>query len=208
MEDNTSDIRDRIRTVMNKVGKNSITFSEEIGIQQSTLSHIINGRNRPSLDVIMKIHQRYPEVSFDWLINGTKDISSDTGNVEMGQEVVMNRAANSLDDGIANPNGGTRTYIGTASPASPSSSEPFVVGTSKPRTGMSDLFDQNNVSGVSSNPIPANPATPSKIMQQGMQASPLKEVIKYIEKPAKHVTEIIIYYDDNTWEKFTCEKQK
>ena len=91
MEDNTNEIRDRIKTVMNKVGKNSITFSEEIGIQQSTLSHILNGRNRPSLDVIMKIHERYPEVRFDWLINGEGNMYSEQSDVENEQEVMMNQ---------------------------------------------------------------------------------------------------------------------
>ena len=45
-------------------------FAQEIGIQNSTLSHILNGRNRPSLDVIKKILRRFPEIDPDWLIFG------------------------------------------------------------------------------------------------------------------------------------------
>lgn len=209
MEDNTSEIRDRIKTVMNKVGKNSITFSEEIGIQQSTLSHILNGRNRPSLDVIMKIHERYPEVRFDWLINGEGNMYSDQSDVENEQELMMNHSSTPFSEGAAISSSGTRTYMGTASqsptPSSPSS--PFVVGASKMRAGMSDLFNQGSAPSMSPNPVPPNPiAQPAP--QQGVSMFPPKEVIKYVEKPAKRITEIIIYYDDNTWEKFTCEQPK
>ena len=42
----------------------------EIGIQGSTLSHILNGRNNPSLDVLKKILNRFRTVSSDWLILG------------------------------------------------------------------------------------------------------------------------------------------
>lgn len=211
MEANTNEIRDRIKIVMNHVGKNSITFSEEIGIQQSTLSHILNGRNRPSLDVIMKIHERYPQISFDWLINGNGEMENTTVASSGDQETMVNRSSGSYNAslynniGIGNPEGqaGMRSYMGTASPT-PSESAPFVVGSSKPRAGMSDLFEQ----GIEP-PMPgASPVASAHPIYQSDErmapSMPPKEVIKYVEKPCKKITEIIIYYDDNTWEKFTC----
>lgn len=45
-------------------------FAAEIGVQNSTLSHILNNRNNPSLDVLKKILSRFPEISADWLILG------------------------------------------------------------------------------------------------------------------------------------------
>lgn len=200
MEANTGDIRDRIKEVMNKVRKNSITFSEEIGIQQSTLSHILNGRNRPSLDVIMKINQRYPEISFDWLINGVGSMDADEHNVGTEQEI-MNRSTGSFSGNNSIPgSGGTRSYMGTASPTA-TGTAPFVVGASKPREDMPDLFQQNSVENTS--PISERMM---RSQQQPDIPMPPKEVIKYVDKPCKKITEIIIYYDDNTWEKFTCEK--
>ena len=53
------EIKDRIKMIMEKENMASGAFAESIGIQQSTLSHILNGRNNPSLDVIMKVHQKY-----------------------------------------------------------------------------------------------------------------------------------------------------
>ena len=45
-------------------------FAEEIGIQRSAMSHIISGRNNPSLDVLLKILERFAYVDSDWLLFG------------------------------------------------------------------------------------------------------------------------------------------
>ena len=64
------DEKDRIEKVMLTEGMNSAQFAAEIGIQGSTLSHILNGRNNPSLDVLKKVLNRFRTVSSDWLILG------------------------------------------------------------------------------------------------------------------------------------------
>ena len=64
------EIKDRIKMIMEKENMASGAFAESIGIQQSTLSHILNGRNNPSLDVIMKVHQKYNYVNLEWLLYG------------------------------------------------------------------------------------------------------------------------------------------
>ena len=45
-------------------------FAEEIGVQRSSISHLISGRNKPSLEFIQKILTRYPEISTEWILNG------------------------------------------------------------------------------------------------------------------------------------------
>lgn len=64
------DEKERIERIMLKEEMNSAVFANEIGIQGSTLSHILNGRNNPSLDVLKKILNRFRTVSSDWLILG------------------------------------------------------------------------------------------------------------------------------------------
>jgi DNA-binding XRE family transcriptional regulator len=61
---------DRIKKIMQTEEMNSAQFATEIGIQGSTLSHILNGRNNPSLDVHKKILNRFRTISSDWLILG------------------------------------------------------------------------------------------------------------------------------------------
>lgn len=62
--------RDRIEQLMEAEGLNSIQFANETGIKSATLSHILNGRNNPSLDVMKRILDRYRTVSSDWLFLG------------------------------------------------------------------------------------------------------------------------------------------
>lgn len=64
------DEKERIEEIMRKEEMSAALFASEIGIQGSTLSHILNGRNNPSLDVLKKILNRFRTVSSDWLILG------------------------------------------------------------------------------------------------------------------------------------------
>ncbi|MDD3321252.1 MAG: helix-turn-helix transcriptional regulator [Paludibacter sp.] len=64
------DEKERIDKIMQKEEMTAAVFASEIGIQGSTLSHILNGRNNPSLDVLKKILNRFRTISSDWLILG------------------------------------------------------------------------------------------------------------------------------------------
>ena len=46
------------------------SFADAIGVQRSSISHLLSGRNRPSLDFVMKVIARFPEVNLYWLLNG------------------------------------------------------------------------------------------------------------------------------------------
>lgn len=63
-------IIERIRTVIEHYGLTVSTFADKIGVQRSSISHLLNGRNRPSLDFVLKVVQTYPEVNLYWLLNG------------------------------------------------------------------------------------------------------------------------------------------
>lgn len=45
-------------------------FADEIDVQRSSISHITSGRNKPSLEFIIKIKSRFPELLWDWLVTG------------------------------------------------------------------------------------------------------------------------------------------
>jgi transcriptional regulator with XRE-family HTH domain len=62
--------KERIEKVMQLEGMNSAVFAAAINIQGSTLSHILNGRNNPSLSVLQSILNRFPSISPEWLIMG------------------------------------------------------------------------------------------------------------------------------------------
>ena len=62
--------RDRVLQVMQSEGMNAKQFCQEVGISQGTLSNIMGGRNKPSLDVMQAILRRFRAVNCDWLIMG------------------------------------------------------------------------------------------------------------------------------------------
>ncbi len=46
-------------------------FADEIGIQRSGMSHLVSGRNNPSLEFIQKTISRFPEINPEWLLTGS-----------------------------------------------------------------------------------------------------------------------------------------
>ena len=60
----------RIKKVIVDHELNAASFAEKIGVQRSGISHILSGRNKPSLEFLSKIQTTFEEVEFDWLVLG------------------------------------------------------------------------------------------------------------------------------------------
>lgn len=67
---NTSEFAERLEKVIQYYGESASSFADKIGVQRSSISHILSGRNKPSLDFVMKVLTTYPEVELYWLLNG------------------------------------------------------------------------------------------------------------------------------------------
>lgn len=148
-------MKERIEEIMKKEQLSPALFAESIGIQRSALSHILNGRNNPSLDVVMKIHQRYNYINLEWLLYGKGAMTS--------QEVTK--------EGL-----------------------------------QPSLFDENaiNVSGDT-----IGNEYRKEIASKTVEIAPkeiVREEIRYIERPQRKITEIRIFFDDNTFEIFKGDK--
>ena len=155
------EIKDRIRMIMEREKVPPRVFAETIGVQQSTLSHILNGRNKPSLDVIMKVHQKYDYVNLEWLLYGK-------GEMMVSEEETSFSSSNS-------------DYL-------PS------------------LFDENLINSSKESAIPENRKEMPLRNAKNAPKEIVKQEIRYIEKPARKITEIRIFFDDNTYETFRPEK--
>lgn len=60
----------RLEKVLEFYGLSASAFADSIGVQRSSISHLLSGRNNPSLDFILKILHQYPDVELYWLLNG------------------------------------------------------------------------------------------------------------------------------------------
>lgn len=67
---NNTEFTERIRKIMEFFELSSSVFADKIGVQRSSISHILSGRNKPSLDFILKVTSTFAEVDIHWLLNG------------------------------------------------------------------------------------------------------------------------------------------
>ncbi len=63
-------IQDRIKMIMKSGNLSASDFAAKIDVKRSNLSHILSGRNNPSLDFLAKVIEAYPKVNASWLITG------------------------------------------------------------------------------------------------------------------------------------------
>ena len=67
---NTDDFIKRLEVILDYYSLNASSFADKIGVQRSSLSHLLSGRNKPSLDFILKILDVFPDVDLYWILNG------------------------------------------------------------------------------------------------------------------------------------------
>ena len=64
-------MKDRIAHIIRAKNLTAAEFAVRLGIQPSNVSHLLSGRNNPSLDFVKKLKETFPEYNLDWLIMGT-----------------------------------------------------------------------------------------------------------------------------------------
>ena len=74
-------MKERIEKFLRLEGISSAKFADELGIQRSSVSHILSGRNNPSLELIQKLLKRYDKINSDWLVLGKGEMYRSDKNV-------------------------------------------------------------------------------------------------------------------------------
>jgi len=67
---NIDDFIKRLEIILDYYSLNASSFADKVGVQRSSMSHLLSGRNKPSLDFILKITSFFPDVDLYWLLNG------------------------------------------------------------------------------------------------------------------------------------------
>lgn len=67
---NSEQFANRLQKILEFYDISAANFAEAIDVGRSSISHILSGRNKPSLDFVMKVVQTFPEVELYWLLNG------------------------------------------------------------------------------------------------------------------------------------------
>lgn len=177
-------MKERIRQLMEDLGLTQQDFAKIIGKSTATVSGIFNDRTKPSLDIIDAIHKKFPRVRLEWLIDGT---------LPMYASAEENTSSETMQ-GVAQTRGGNYPEH--------DGSEPYV---QSPTLGEASInFDVDGVSSSSASQTPFG----SPMMQSvnGTPKNIAQTEVKYIDKPQRKITEIRVFYDDQTWETFVPKK--
>lgn len=67
---NIEDFIKRLEIILDYYSLTASSFADKIGVQRSSMSHLLSGRNKPSLDFILKLSEEFPEVTLEWILNG------------------------------------------------------------------------------------------------------------------------------------------
>ena len=149
------EIKDRVKQVMDRENLTAGAFADSIGVSPATITHILNGRNKyPSTEVLLRLHNRYPDVSMQWLLLGEGE------GIEMSS-ITPESLFNESESGV-------------------NATSDAGIPENRKEMGLKDI-------------------------RKDVKEAVVQEVI-YKERPVRKITEIRIFFDDNTYETFTPTK--
>ncbi|PVX47795.1 helix-turn-helix protein [Flavobacterium sp. 103] len=91
---NMDDFIKRLEIILDYYSLNASSFADKIGVQRSSMSHLLSGRNKPSLDFILKIVEIFPDVDLYWILNGKGFFPK---NSEISPDLNSNSIASKID---------------------------------------------------------------------------------------------------------------
>lgn len=201
-----SEMKDRIRQIMEDQHLTQQNFAQQLGISTATLSSIFNDRTKPSLLIVDAIKKKFPRVNLEWLLYGTPPMyinkvenaqattgaAGENGEDEDSLNMYGDASLSAAERGAGGAQAGLGTAGGYAGGAGDGTMEPtldFGAADGAASPSSPSLFEQPQTHGVR--------RTPKNVAQAA---------VKYIDKPQRKITEIRIFYDDQTWETFVPKK--
>ncbi|HON52572.1 MAG TPA: helix-turn-helix transcriptional regulator [Bacteroidales bacterium] len=81
-------IHSRIYQLLQQKGISAAQFADTIGVQRSSMSHLLSGRNKPSIEFLEKCLIKFPDIDIIWLITGKHSLHSQENNTQLQLNVV------------------------------------------------------------------------------------------------------------------------
>ena len=102
---NYKEITKRIENIIQSNELSASSFAEKIGVQRSSISHIMSGRNKPSLEFLIKITEVFPKTSLSELVYGANSSNTPYSNTESELEGLNELEMNNSQLEIKSANG-------------------------------------------------------------------------------------------------------
>lgn len=170
---------ERFQKIMEYAGVSPKRFAEILGIERSNVSHIMSGRNNPSLTVVQKILKNFPDISSDWLLFGEGNMlkaNATANNVAAANATANNAAAvNSTSDNTVEAS--TSTPLRSVQNANPQPVESKVVAPAAPEPPRTKVDKptppQQHFATVSTSAPTAPDAAPKKNIEYQTITTPI-----------------------------------
>lgn len=175
------DIVSRLKIFMNYLSVSNSQFADSCRIPRPTISQILNGRNKKISDeLISKIHETYPSLSVLWLMFGEGEMLIDS-NIK-----------------ISEPQNSPIIDFGNIEQSNPEGIIPTLNFDNTHEEQSSDNFTTDNTISKSEEPTFLSSNTPT-----GTQSTATKTSISFNTNVTKKIVNIMVFYNDNSFESFT-----
>src|SRR5690554_1206515 len=109
---NGSEFSERIDRMLKFYDLTASAFADKIGVQPSSISHLLAGRNKPSLEFVMRVVQTFHEVDLHWLIHGKGSFPAKTKVVApTGIQAPQRKSTENRKESVVNPKAIDRIII-------------------------------------------------------------------------------------------------
>lgn len=100
---NSTEFTKRLESILNYYDISAAGFADKIDVGRSSISHLLSGRNKPSLDFVLKVIKNFPEVELYWLLNGKGSFPASTPKTEIPKKEVVENTSALPKEKIATP---------------------------------------------------------------------------------------------------------
>ena len=218
---------DRINLILKAKNITARQFAEEIGIQPSGMSHILSGRNNPSLDFVMKVIRRYPEIDIQWLMFGKGEMYESASRRNMYQQQPLQTSPVSQPQSTVSKDVKpsaiqTTDKVGFHAGATPAASQQTDLFASSVDMQDDNVLDSDD-NTVSNDDVPNketanNPSQPSAASKATAVDSAASQVDENRKNDAarddgqkksaletKKIVKVVILYNDHSFSEYTPE---
>lgn len=165
-------INDKIKQILIEKNLTPSYFADEIGVQRSSISHILSGRNRPSFDIIQKIIRRFPELGYEWIMEEENQSGGNDRQMSSSGSTYINR-------GVGRPAQNRADQFNTVQPGTSYAAVSQPTGIRSQRT---EIPPQNMVAQVDENQLNESHTTSAS--------------------SEKKVERILLFYTDGSFREF------
>ncbi|RSK34477.1 helix-turn-helix domain-containing protein [Hymenobacter metallilatus] len=195
---------ERIRQLLTARQLSPSQFADAVGVARPIISHILSGRNKPSLEVVQKILAAFPDLSVNWLLLGAGDMQASSEEPEPAATKSKLAAAppkppkQPAAPVSAAPSSSERTAATEIAQAPPK--EAAVVSAEHAAVAVAPAYSPASAMA----PLEAAPAitsTAAASHAEGSQGIPLAA----LAEPGKRIRRIVIFYQDGTFSDYQPE---